>query len=57
MLPCNVTVEQHEGGVLVSMANPEMMLSVGQLGENDHLMQVAAEARARLQRVQTALSK
>jgi uncharacterized protein (DUF302 family) len=57
MLPCNVTVEEAEGGALVSIANPEMMLSAGHLADDGELKQVAVEARARLERVQTALSK
>jgi uncharacterized protein (DUF302 family) len=57
MLPCNVTVEQDGEGSLVSIANPDMMLSAGQLADNAELKQIATEARARLERVQTALSE
>ncbi len=56
MLPCNVTVEQDGQGALVSIANPEMMLSVGQMAENPQLREVAAEARARLESVQASLA-
>ncbi|GAB4470624.1 MAG: DUF302 domain-containing protein [Anaerolineae bacterium] len=57
MLPCNVTVEQHEQGALVSILNPEMMMGVGALGENPHLREVAGEARARLERAAAALGQ
>jgi uncharacterized protein (DUF302 family) len=56
MLPCNVTVEQDGQGALVSIANPEMMLSAGQMAENPQLREVAAEARARLENVQASLA-
>lgn len=56
MLPCNVTLEQQESHVLVSIANPEAMLTTGDLGENASLCNVAAEARARLLEVQKALA-
>jgi uncharacterized protein (DUF302 family) len=51
LLPCNVTVEEWEGGTLVSLANPEALLMVGQLGENADLQAVAKEAKQRLARV------
>jgi uncharacterized protein (DUF302 family) len=56
MLPCNVTVEQDGQGALVSIANPEMMLSAGQMAENPQIREVAAEARARLESVQASLA-
>lgn len=56
MLPCNVTLEQKEAGVLVSIANPEAMLTTGSLGENAVVCEVAAQARAKLVRVQEALA-
>jgi uncharacterized protein (DUF302 family) len=57
MLPCNVTVESRElGGSLVRIANPEMMMQAGRLEGNEILRGVAAEARARLERVAGALS-
>ena len=56
MLPCNVTVEAAEnGGALVRIANPEMMITVGGLEGNETLRGVAAEARTRLERVAGAL--
>lgn len=58
MLPCNVTVEAAEnGGSLVSIVNPQAMLDIGVLADNDIVCRVAAEARARLERVAAALGK
>jgi len=52
MLPCNVTVEaRDQGGTLVRITNPEMMMQAGGLEGNETLRGVAAEARARLERV------
>ena len=57
MLPCNVTVEAAgEGRSLVRIADPRMMMTVGDLGEVEALRQVGGEARERLQRVAAALS-
>lgn len=57
MLPCNVTVEAAgEGTSLVRIADPGMMMSVGDLGEAEALRRVGGEARERLQRVAAALS-
>jgi uncharacterized protein (DUF302 family) len=55
LLPCNVTVEAAEGGSLVSIANPEMMLTLEPLSSNSEIMLVASEARARLERVAASL--
>lgn len=55
MLPCNVTVEQHGDGSLVSVANPRGMLGFGTLGDNPGLAQIASEAGARIERVVAAL--
>ena len=58
MLPCNVTVEAREdGGSRVAIVNPEAMMSVGVLADNDVVCSVAAEARTRLERVASALSQ
>ncbi|MEW5872589.1 MAG: DUF302 domain-containing protein [Chloroflexota bacterium] len=57
MLPCNVTVESDlQGGSIVRVANPEVMMQVGSLGDNPELRQVAEAARARLERVAQALA-
>jgi len=56
MLPCNVTVEADpRGGSLVRLANPEMMMQVGNLENNLSLREVATEARTRLESVTKAL--
>jgi len=52
MLPCNVTVESAgEISSLVRIADPAMMMTVGQLGSDPALREVGAEAQARLLRV------
>lgn len=56
MLPCNVTVEEAApGAALVRIADPELMMTVGDLGESAALREVGSEARARLLRVAAAL--
>lgn len=56
MLPCNVTVEAAgEGSTLVRIADPQMMMTVGDLGDEQALQQVGGEARQRLLRVAEAL--
>lgn len=55
LLPCNVTVEETEGGALVSLVNPQAMLGVGELAENETVKEVAREASARLERVAASL--
>ena len=56
MLPCNVTVEEVDGGALVSIANPRAMMGMGDLGEDAKLKAVADEAYAKLSRVAEALN-
>lgn len=56
LLPCNVTVEEDlQGTSIVRLANPEAMLAVGDLESDPILLEVAQEARARLERVAEAL--
>jgi uncharacterized protein (DUF302 family) len=56
MLPCNVTVESAgEGSSIVRIADPAMMMTVGELGSNATLQGVGAEARVRLARVAGSL--
>ena len=55
LLPCNVTVEERSDGVWVSIVNPDVMMSVGGLADDAGVCGVAAEARARLERVAEAL--
>ena len=52
VLPCNVIVHEDDGGSVVSIADPVSMLSIAGRPE---LSTVAEQARARLQRVMTAL--
>ncbi|MBI5878462.1 MAG: DUF302 domain-containing protein [Chloroflexi bacterium] len=52
LLPCNVTVAQTESGVDVSLVDPITMLG---FVANPALEPIAAEARARLERVANAL--
>ena len=56
MLPCNVTVEANpEGGATTRLANPEMIMTIGGLQNNQTLVEVAREARSRIERVAAAL--
>ena len=53
LLPCNVTVRELESGAVeVALVDPLAMMSVV---DNAELAAVAAEARARLERVAQAL--
>ena len=57
LLPCNVTVEALDtGSALVRIIDPEVMLQVGPVADNPAIKEVAAEAKARLQRVAAALA-
>jgi len=52
LLPCNVTVEEIEGGTRINLINPKtMLLSNPLLAENKILNEVALDAYARLERV------
>jgi uncharacterized protein (DUF302 family) len=56
MLPCNVTVDEiAPGNSIIRIANPEMMMTVGDLQNNPGLVDVAKEARGRLERVTAKL--
>jgi uncharacterized protein (DUF302 family) len=56
LLPCNVTVEgRPEGGSVVRLVNPALLLSAGGLGERPELQEVATDARMRLERVADSL--
>ena len=55
MLPCNVTVEEDDGGALVRIINPKEMMRMGGFEENTDLAEVGAEAYDRLQAVAKAL--
>jgi uncharacterized protein (DUF302 family) len=53
LLPCNVTVQEEAGGIAVTAVDPEMMLGV--IAANLEVKAVAAEAKARLERVIASL--
>ena len=56
MLPCTVTLEEDPQGVSrVRIANPEMMVQMGDLGKDEVLREVAGQARTRLERTADAL--
>jgi uncharacterized protein (DUF302 family) len=58
LLPCNVTVEAASAeSSVVRIADPEILLAVGSLGENEILRQISQEARARLKRVADTLAQ
>jgi uncharacterized protein (DUF302 family) len=58
LLPCNVTVEAAmEGGSVVQITDPEVMLTVGALAENETLRQISKEAQAKLVRVAEILAQ
>ncbi len=57
LLPCNVTLEDTGDGIHISLANPEGMLTMGVLAENEKIKQVAQEARERIQRVASHLNQ
>jgi uncharacterized protein (DUF302 family) len=54
LLPCNVIVYEEDGGSVVSIVDPLMMM---QMADTEALSTVAQEARAKLERVQAALEK
>jgi len=56
LLPCTVTIEAGEdGGSIIRIADPAVVMTIGELGEDPVLEEVAGEARARLERVVAAL--
>ena len=55
LLPCNVTIEETDSGSLVSIINPDAMLGVQPLADNQVVSEVASEARRRLERVAKVL--
>lgn len=56
MLPCNVTVEEATPGLaVVRIADPDIMMTVGDLATSAALREVGGEARSRLLRVAAAL--
>lgn len=56
MLPCNVTLDERDDGVHVSFVNPEAMMTVGELGSNAQLCEVAGQVNERIVRAMERLS-
>ncbi|WP_231187151.1 DUF302 domain-containing protein [Haladaptatus sp. DYF46] len=54
LLPCNVVVYETDDGVLVSMVDPETMLSVV---DNDELDDIADDVKSRFDRVLASLAE
>lgn len=48
LLPCNVIVYEHQGETVVSAIDPDTMVQVA--GENEVMLEVANDARKRLER-------
>ncbi len=55
MLPCNVVVEEVDGGTLVRIVDAVAMMQAGGLDGDPVLKEVGSEAEARLKRVAEAL--
>ena len=56
LIPCNVTVEAEDDLTsIVRIANPQVILGVGSLEQNQEISAVAQEARTMLERVAEAL--
>ena len=53
LLPCNVTLHEHDDATTVSIVDPAGLLGV--VGDNAELEVIAEEARTRLRRVVSAL--
>jgi len=56
LLPCNVTIEAADGGVLVRIADPDVMMGVGGFENDPAIVAVAEEARGLLANVAATLS-
>lgn len=56
LLPCNVTIEaSDDGGSVVRILDPMMMMDVGMFGDNPVLSDVAEQAHEKLARVAKSL--
>ena len=57
LLPCNVTVEAHEGNEsIVRLTNPRALLGAAAIAESPVLADVAEDARERMERVRDTLT-
>jgi uncharacterized protein (DUF302 family) len=57
LLPCNVTVEESDGGVAVRIADPVVMMATGGFEHDAIIVEVAAEARKLLKQAAETLKK
>jgi uncharacterized protein (DUF302 family) len=57
MLPCNVIVEEVEGGTLVRIVDPAAMMQAGGLAGDPVMEEVGSEAGSRLRKVAEALAE
>ncbi|TPE51886.1 DUF302 domain-containing protein [Amaricoccus solimangrovi] len=55
LLPCNVTIEDTPGGRVVRIIDAASMMSIGDLGRTPEIVELGADASARLGRVALAL--
>ena len=56
LLPCNVIVEEHDGGTRVRIIDPAAMMQAGGFAGDPVLKKVGGEAEVRLKRVAKVLS-
>ncbi len=57
LLPCNVTVEESpQGGSIIRLLDPKIMVSVGDLDKNPKLVEVAEEAAQKIRRIADTLT-
>jgi uncharacterized protein (DUF302 family) len=58
LLPCNITMEtEPDGSTTIRIADPEMMLNVGRMDQDEELVKVGKEAREKLLRVAESLQQ
>ncbi|HBG74192.1 MAG: hypothetical protein A2X25_03890 [Chloroflexi bacterium GWB2_49_20] len=56
LLPCTVTMEtEADGSTTIRIADPEIMLNIGQMGKDEELANVGKDAREKLLRVAQSL--
>ena len=55
LLPCNVTLEATDGGVLVRIADPGVMMGMGGFENDPEVVAIAEEAHALLSKVAESL--
>jgi len=56
VLPCNITLEtESDGSSTIRIADPEIMLHIGQMDQDEELVKIGKEAREKLLRVAQSL--